>query len=87
MAKDYLHLVMRERALIETQLGFGMTASAIALGLGRSRSTVTREMHRNGWKRGSQGDIVVCVPINVRSGWRSGRGSLASWFTATPSGS
>ena len=84
MAKLYRHLVMQERALIETQLGFGMTASAIALNLGRSRSTVTRETHCNGWKPasaplwrgqgGSRGDIVVCVPINVRGDWRPGRG-------------
>ena len=50
MAKVYQHLDMRERALIETQLAVGMKPSAIAIGLLRSRSTVTREMHRNGWK-------------------------------------
>src|SRR5580698_3433955 len=53
MGKQYLHLSMQERALIETQLGFGVKPSAIALGLARSRSTVTREMHRNGWKPAS----------------------------------
>jgi transposase, IS30 family len=50
MSKQYPHLVMQERALIEAQLGLGVKPSAIALGLGRSRSTVTREMQRNGWK-------------------------------------
>ena len=53
MAKEYRHLSMQERALIETQLGFGVKPSAIALGMARSRSTVTREMHRNGWKPAS----------------------------------
>jgi IS30 family transposase len=45
MSKRYQHLVMQERALIEAQLGLGVKPSAIALGSGRSRSTVTREMH------------------------------------------
>ncbi len=50
MAKVYQHLDMGERALIETQLAVGMKPSAIAMGLMRSGSTVTRAMHRNGWK-------------------------------------
>jgi IS30 family transposase len=50
MEKTYTHLDVQERALIETQLTLGMRPTAIAAGLMRSRSTVTREMHRNGWK-------------------------------------
>lgn len=50
MSKSYVQLDMRERVVIETQLGLGMRASAIAKGLQRSRSTITREMHRNHWK-------------------------------------
>ena len=50
MAKIYSHLDVQERALIETQLTLGMRPTAIAAGLMRSCSTVTREMHRNGWK-------------------------------------
>lgn len=52
MAKGYQHLDLQERALIETQLAFGMRPGAIAAGLMRARSTVTREMRRNGWKPG-----------------------------------
>jgi IS30 family transposase len=50
MARSYVHLETQERALIETQLTLGMSPAAIAAGLMRARSTVTREMHRNGWK-------------------------------------
>jgi len=50
MANSYSHLNQQERALIETQLTLGMSPAAIAAGLMRARSTVTREMHRNGWK-------------------------------------
>ncbi len=50
MAKRYQHLDVQERALIETQLTLGMSAAAIAAALMRARSTVTREMLRNGWK-------------------------------------
>ena len=50
MLKTYTHLDVQERTLIETQLTQGMSAAAIAAGLMRARSTVTREMFRNGWK-------------------------------------
>jgi IS30 family transposase len=50
MAKSYRHLDTQERVVIETQLRLGMSPAAIAAGLMRARSTVTREMHRNGWK-------------------------------------
>src|SRR5271169_290454 len=50
MPKSYEHLDLQERVLIETQLAFGMRPGAIAAGLMRARSTITREMHRNGWR-------------------------------------
>ena len=50
MAKIYSHLDVQERALIETQLTLGMKPAAIAASLMRTRSSITREMHRNGWK-------------------------------------
>src|SRR5450432_1809079 len=53
MSGSYVHLETQERALIETQLTLGMSPAAIAAGLMRARSTVTREMHRNGWKLSS----------------------------------
>ena len=49
MAQSYSHLEVQERALIETQLRLGMKPASIAAGLLRARSTVTREMRRNGW--------------------------------------
>ncbi len=42
---------MEERSLIQTQLTMGFKPSWIAKGLGRSVSTVTRELRRNGWER------------------------------------
>lgn len=39
-----------ERLTIQTQLQMGWRPAAIAAGLERSRSTVTRELRRNGWK-------------------------------------
>jgi IS30 family transposase len=54
MAKGYLHLAVEERALIETQLRLGMCPGAIARGLLRPRSTVTREIRRNGWQSASE---------------------------------
>ena len=49
MAKTYVHLGTGERALIETQLKLGWRPGAIAVGLNRARSTITREIRRNGW--------------------------------------
>ncbi len=46
----YSHLSLAERVYIETQLGLGLSPSAIADGLGRSPTTVLRELRRNGWK-------------------------------------
>jgi transposase, IS30 family len=50
MARSYRHLTLPERVLIETQLSLGLRPAAIAASLLRSRSTVTREIGRNGWR-------------------------------------
>ena len=50
MKKKYKHITISERALIQTQLQQGFAPSAIAEGLGRHRSSITRELARNGWK-------------------------------------
>jgi IS30 family transposase len=50
MGKRYQHLCYEERVLIQTQLGLRMSPTAIAASLGRSPTTVLRELRRNGWK-------------------------------------
>src|ERR1700678_103905 len=50
MAKKYKQLTMEERCLIQTQLSMSWSPAAIAAGLQRARSTITREMLRNRWK-------------------------------------
>jgi IS30 family transposase len=49
MGKSYTQLSLVERALLQTQLGLRWSPAAIAAGLQRARSTITREMARNGW--------------------------------------
>jgi IS30 family transposase len=49
---SYQQLDYTERVLIQTQLSMGMRPSSIADGLGRSRSTIVRELRRNGWVPG-----------------------------------
>lgn len=56
--------------MIETQLRLGHRPSAIAAQMGRARSTVTREMHRNGWRRD---------PVKGRGGQR-----IAGGYRAKP---
>ena len=51
MAKIYQHLNIRERAMIEMQLEMGMRPGSIAGHLNRAPSTISREIHRNGWRR------------------------------------
>jgi IS30 family transposase len=48
MGKSYKHLSFEERALLQTQLVMGWIPAAIAAGLQRARSIITREMARNG---------------------------------------
>lgn len=50
MSKKYQHLALEERTLIQTQLQQGFRPSRIAESLGRSRSCITRELSRNGWR-------------------------------------
>jgi IS30 family transposase len=49
MGKIYQQLSLVERALIQTQLVLRWSPAAIAAGLQRARSTITREVARNGW--------------------------------------
>lgn len=46
---NYKQLSIEERSIIQTQLTLGFRPSWIAVELGRSISTVTRELQRNGW--------------------------------------
>ena len=45
----YKQLSIEERSVIQAELTLGFKLSRIAAGLGRSVSTITRELHRNGW--------------------------------------
>jgi DNA invertase Pin-like site-specific DNA recombinase len=49
MPRTYQHLQLEERALIQTMLEQGYKPAAIALSLGRSRSTISRELSRNNY--------------------------------------
>lgn len=50
MGSGYRQLSLEERSLIQTQVSMGWSPAAIAAGLQRARSTVLRELRRNGWK-------------------------------------
>jgi len=51
MGKIYEQLSIEERTKIQMQLEAGLSPAAIALGLNRSPSTISRELRRNGWSR------------------------------------
>jgi transposase, IS30 family len=54
MGNSYTQLKPAERAMIQMHLSLGARPSKIALYLGRARSTLTRELRRNGWQRPKQ---------------------------------
>ncbi len=51
MGKIYEQLSIEEWTMIQTQLEMGIRPAAIAVGLNRSESTLSRELCRNGWTR------------------------------------
>ncbi len=51
MGTAYTQLTAEERAMIQMHLSLGARPSKIAFYLSRSRSTITRELARNGWQR------------------------------------
>ena len=51
MGNTYRQLSIEERTMIQTQLEMGIKPAAIAMGLNRSASTLSRELRRNGWVR------------------------------------
>jgi IS30 family transposase len=51
MGSGYTQLKPEERAMIQMHLSLGTRPSKIAFYLGRARSTITRELIRNGWQR------------------------------------
>jgi transposase, IS30 family len=53
MGSPYTQLKPEERAMIQMHLSLGSGPSKIAFYLGRARSTITRELGRNGWQRPS----------------------------------
>ncbi|MDQ2925787.1 MAG: IS30 family transposase [Acidobacteriota bacterium] len=71
MAKGYLHLTGDERCLIQAQLSLRQSPAVIAAGLCRSRSTVTREIARNGWAVGAGGKRVSGVYTAARAQFRA----------------
>ena len=50
MPRSFRHLDLSERVVIETQLRLGRRPAEIAAGLKRARSTISREIRRNGWR-------------------------------------
>jgi transposase, IS30 family len=51
MSLGYRHFGFQERIIIQSQLTLGLSPAAIAAGLDRARSSVWREIRRNGWLR------------------------------------
>jgi IS30 family transposase len=63
MKRTYTQLSIEERTIIQMQLEIGVSPAAIAAGLTRSPSTVTRELMRNGWMGPKRKRCVGRPPI------------------------
>lgn len=66
--RTYRQLNIYERTIIETQLRLGEKPGAIASSLARSRSTILREIRRNGWL--SERELWVKKRTRVGGGYR-----------------
>jgi IS30 family transposase len=78
MGKHYDHLVAEERGTIMAMTLEGRGVRVIALALGRSPSTVSRERRRNGWKPESERGPIGRPAVNggydaKRAGQRAAR--------------
>jgi len=94
--RKYEHLSMEDRSLIQVQLSLGFRPATIAAVLERARSTVVREMRRNGWQSVGGKPRPGCP---YGSGYKAGaahrravrlsasRVWRASWWWATACGS
>ena len=69
MGNSYKQLSLAERALLQTQLVLRWSPAAIAAGLQRARSTITREMARNGWL--PEPEIALRGRPRVAGGYRA----------------
>ena len=69
MGKPYKQLSFEERALLQTQLVLCWSPAAIAAGLQRARSTVTREMLRNGWR--PEPEVALRGRPRIAGGYRA----------------
>jgi IS30 family transposase len=71
MPRGFRHLALTERLTIELELSRGMRAAGIAASLNRSRSTISREIRRNGWRtnlrKGSRAGGYRCEPAERRA--------------------
>jgi IS30 family transposase len=83
MKKNYTHLTLEERTMIQTQLSMGFKPAQIARELGRSASTLSRELKRNGWARPSvrRSPGRPLVAVGYRAGVAHQRASV---LQATP---
>jgi IS30 family transposase len=75
-------LTLQERAQIEVLYGQGLRLTAIAVVIGRDRSTVWREVSRNGTRAVRPGAGGVLHPHGRGSGYVAGRGYARSWGAA-----
>jgi transposase, IS30 family len=71
MARSFYHLDVNERIFIETQLSLGRKPGGIAGDLKRARSTISREILRNGWRanlrKSSRAGGYRCVAADRRA--------------------
>ena len=75
-------LSLEERWVIQRGLDHGLSQAVIAVAIGRSAATVSREVRRNGGPRSSRvGVRLVGRPARYRAvrGGRSSLGSLVRW--------
>lgn len=78
MGAVYSHLSEEERQIIQIEIGNGTGIRAIATMLGRSASTISREIKRNTWFPSNEnGSYRPYRPKHLKTGPRTGRYHIA----------
>ena len=65
MGEVYSHLSEEERQVIQIEVGNGASIRGIGAMLGRSPSSISREIKRNTWFPSNENESYVCVQLVV----------------------
>ncbi len=83
MGKKYNHLTDEERCLIDRLHALGQSGNAIALAIGRNKSTISRELQRNATPVTRRYNAISAERMAGARRWRGSRIERSGWLRQT----